>query len=102
MSNYRRGRALEYLCAKELRVAGWYAQRTAGSRSPFDVIAWNRSGIRLIQVKKLPEGRSVEAVLKAAVLAWRGREWPILDGVSVELWIRKLGLWIVKDLREGM
>jgi len=102
VSSYRRGRDLEYLCVRELRKAGWRGQRTAGSHSPFDVIAWNRQGIRLIQVKRLVEGRSVGGILTLALRVWEGRRWPALDGVRVEVWIRKRGSWIVKDLTEGM
>ena len=51
---YKRGRTKEYAVIRELKKDGFeIAQRTANSRSPFDVIAINTKErkIKLIQVK---------------------------------------------------
>lgn len=53
-SNYIKGRKKEYKIVKEFRDKGYdIVQRTAGSRSPFDVIAIRKEDnrITLIQVK---------------------------------------------------
>lgn len=51
--NYIKGRRKEYKYVKIMRDKGFIAQRTAGSHSPFDVIAINpeTKQIRLIQCK---------------------------------------------------
>jgi len=51
--NYIKGRRKEYKYVKIMRELGFIAQRTAGSHSPFDVIAINpdTKQIRLIQCK---------------------------------------------------
>ena len=52
--NYIKGRKKEYKICKELRMKGFdIVQRTAGSHSPIDVIAINKSlrVIKLIQAK---------------------------------------------------
>jgi Holliday junction resolvase len=43
MTNYRRGRNLEYEVAKLFKDAGWTVTRAAGSHSPFDLIAIKRT-----------------------------------------------------------
>lgn len=53
-SNYIKGRKKEYKVCKEFKDKGYeIVQRTAGSRSPFDVIAISKElgKITLIQVK---------------------------------------------------
>lgn len=52
--NYLKGRRKEYLIVKKYKELGYdIAQRTAGSHSPFDVIAINlkKKEIKLIQCK---------------------------------------------------
>ena len=52
--NYQKGRRKEYKICKELKDEGFeISQRTAGSHSPFDVIAVNKvtKVIKLIQAK---------------------------------------------------
>lgn len=57
--HYEKGRRKEYKVVNMMREKGYLAQRTAGSHSPFDVIAINPDiqDIRLIQVKpdSMPE-----------------------------------------------
>ena len=53
---YKRGRTKEYAVIRELKKEGFkIAQRTANSRSPFDVIAIDtkKKIIKLVQVKSL-------------------------------------------------
>jgi hypothetical protein len=49
--NYQKGRSKEYKSMKILRDAGYICFRSAGSHGPFDIIAFNKTGLRLIQVK---------------------------------------------------
>jgi Holliday junction resolvase len=49
--NYRRGRRFEYKLKKELEKYGFLVVRSAGSRSPFDLVALNQSYIFFIQLK---------------------------------------------------
>ena len=52
--NYQKGRRKEYAVCEKLRKQGYdIAQRTAGSHSPFDIIAINKALkiIKLVQVK---------------------------------------------------
>lgn len=50
--NYHRGYLIERRACKLLEQAGYVVARTAGSHSPFDVVAVNANGVRLIQVKR--------------------------------------------------
>jgi Holliday junction resolvase len=52
MTNYRRGYEIERKLVNELREHGWTAVRSAGSHSPFDVVAVAFHKIRLIQCKR--------------------------------------------------
>lgn len=53
LTNYQRGRNKEYRIVDYYRERGWIAFRSAGSHSPFDVIAIHKGlkQIRLIQSK---------------------------------------------------
>jgi Holliday junction resolvase len=51
MTNYTRGRALEYRVKAHLEAKGYYVFRTAGSHSLFDLLAFRSDVVRLIQVK---------------------------------------------------
>jgi len=49
--NYRKGYLREIKAVHELKRRGYLAFRTAGSKSPFDVVAISSSEILLLQVK---------------------------------------------------
>ena len=52
-SNYKRGRTREYAVVKSLMASGWsWAQRTAGSHSPVDVVAYKPGEVMFVQVKR--------------------------------------------------
>ena len=55
--NYVSGRRFEYLIKKELQDQGWIAIRSAGSHSPFDIIAIKEDKILLLQLKKYQGGK---------------------------------------------
>ncbi|MGB9858671.1 MAG: hypothetical protein ACPLQP_01905 [Moorellaceae bacterium] len=93
--NYRRGYLAERKAAKVLEQAGYVVARTAGSHSPYDVVAVGPNGVRLIQVKRLKKG-SFAAVLEAA--REEIRQVPKVQGVSREVWIWLDGKgWVVQE-----
>lgn len=53
MTNYSRGRKLEYAARDELIIRGYIIViRSAGSKGPFDLVALSPSDVVLIQVSK--------------------------------------------------
>lgn len=52
-TNYERGRKDEYIVVGQLKKLGMWAQRTPGSKGPFDVIAFDNAAgqVVIIQVK---------------------------------------------------
>jgi len=81
--NYRRGYLAELKAIETLAKAGCVAARTAGSHSPFDVIAVSRAGVRLIQVRRVKTGAH-----GAAEKATDGlRSLPVPPGISREVWV---------------
>lgn len=52
-SKYQKGRRTEYEAMTELEKEGYSCFRTAGSHSPFDVLAINKTEIRLLQAKSV-------------------------------------------------
>ena len=52
MTRYERGRSFEYRVIKELRDRGFYVLRSAGSKGAFDLVAFDKDRVFLIQVKK--------------------------------------------------
>ncbi len=55
--NYVSGRRFEYTIKKELQDQGWIAIRSAGSHSPFDIVAIKGNKILLLQLKKYQGGK---------------------------------------------
>lgn len=95
MATYRRGYLPERKAVKLLEEAGYVVARTAGSHSPFDVVAVNANGIRLIQVKRVKEG-GFAAILETA--REEIRQVPKVPGVSREVWIWLNGKgWVVQE-----
>lgn len=95
-TNYRRGYRAERRAADELRRAGYVVARTAGSRSPFDLVAVGSAGVRLIQVKRVKE-RS-----PAAALARAREEFlqvPTGPGHACEVWVWRDGDgWVAREV----
>lgn len=88
MANYQRGYRAELAAVTELKQEGYQALRAAGSKGPFDLIAWNAETVRFVQVKRVRNGNN--GLAKAA------RE---LEAVPVPPYARK-ELWVWRD-REG-
>lgn len=60
-NSYLRSRAREQALVREFRAMGWYACRSAGSKSPWDVWTVNPldGEVRLIQIKTKKGGRTL-------------------------------------------
>lgn len=58
VTNYTRGRNLEYKVKKELEAQGYLVIRSSGSHSPFDLIAMRMDEIRFIQLKSRQQGQT--------------------------------------------
>lgn len=59
--NYVNGRAKEYRIVNKLKEEGYIAQRTAGSHSPYDVIAIHPDKKIVLLVQSKPESMSKKA-----------------------------------------
>jgi len=85
-TNYRLGYRAERAAVKQLEEEGYTAARTAGSHSPFDVVAFRKSGARFIQVKSSRKF-SNSIIDNAMKPLWEiSREMP--EGCSAELWVK--------------
>lgn len=87
MANYRRGYRAELAAKKELEAQGFTVLRAAGSKGPFDLVAFNKDVVRFIQVKRVRNGsgglskslRELERVpvppcARKEVWLWRDKE----------------------------
>ncbi|MGB9866584.1 MAG: hypothetical protein ACPLPR_01555 [Bacillota bacterium] len=81
--NYRRGYLAELKAMEALRAEGYVVARTAGSHSPFDIVAVGPQGVRLIQVKRAKR-KALPSLLKAATEELRAV--PSAQGVRCEVW----------------
>ena len=53
MTHYEKGRATEYWARDKLRQSGYLVVRSAGSKTPIDLVAIGALEVRLIQVKRV-------------------------------------------------
>lgn len=94
-TNYERGRSQEYICIRDLKKLGMWGHRLAGSKGPFDVIAFDNEAdqVVIIQVKNhiLSDGeaRSVRRELHALKTP---------GCVRKELWMKGTRGWEVQVL----
>jgi len=105
MNNYGRGRVVEYKITEELRAAGYFAVRTAGSKGLFDIIGYKDNELRLIQAKRIKAKKAkkkkgwITPKLQEDenVKAFRSLKVPV--GVTKELWVfaDRIG-WISKEV----
>jgi Holliday junction resolvase len=80
MTNYQSGARLERLARAQLERQGFTVVRSAGSKGPVDLVAWNHVTMRFIQVKALGAAR------KADIEKLQDLDCPV--NASVELWER--------------
>lgn len=92
-TNYDAGRRMEYQACTDLISQHYEAQRTAGSHSPFDVIAWNHANLLLIQVKRTSQSSHIPHAVHEARLAWNTWSLPNIDRVRLEVWVRYDAKW---------
>jgi hypothetical protein len=85
MTNYAAGRRLEWAARNDLRKQGYTVIRSAGSKTPIDLIALNDREMIVIQVKK-DAGDVAAAVASLAALALPAQ-------VRREVWERERGGW---------
>ncbi|MFW6175010.1 MAG: hypothetical protein ACOC5K_04450 [Chloroflexota bacterium] len=92
-NRYRQGYRAELALMKRLRAGEEFHTviRSAGSRSPFDVVAIGREGILLCQVKAGKGGH------RAAKRELASMAFP--DCVRVEVWIYRQGKWDTTRVR---
>ena len=95
---YQRGARMEHQAVEDLRAQGFEAQRTAGSHSPFDVVAWKETGVRLIQVKRVRRYWDVVKAVRESREAWKAHKPPTVRDVTCEVWVRFEGRWNVFEL----
>lgn len=86
VTNYQRGRALEYKIKNQLEEEGYLVLRTAGSHGLFDLIALDRpfqgkGVVRFIQLKRKREGEEIH------------------DEVSYEAEVKE-EFWVIPDKRK--
>ena len=83
-TNYVRGRETEYKCRARLRDEGYGIIRASSSKGEFDIVAYNGTQIRFIQLKRemKPQG-SYPSIRKAI----REIDLPDHKIVSRELWV---------------
>lgn len=90
---YKLGVRMEYKACEELRKRGYEAQRTAGSHSPFDIVAWDENVVMLIQVKRVGGATGIPQALNEARDAWEDHRMPTIRDVIPEVWVRHEGRW---------
>ncbi|GAF94020.1 unnamed protein product, partial [marine sediment metagenome] len=80
--NYRSGRNFEYRVKKYLEEKGYYVMRSAGSKSPFDLVAVSDVHLLLIQCKygKAPSGET-----KKELITWKNKT----IGIPTLVWAKR-------------
>jgi len=92
MNFYRRGYRAELALVRQLKDSGAFhtVMRSAGSRSPFDIVAIGERGVLLCQVKTGERAFTAEAE--------RLRRYPVPPNVRKELHVYRHREWLVIDL----
>lgn len=91
-TNYERGRDSEYAARQRLLTDGYHTVvRSAGSRSPTDLIAIGAERVLFVQVKRMAVNHAYTLELEAL------KAWPVPEGCAKELWIHDVEAkrWIV-------
>lgn len=89
MSHYSIGRAYEYRARRALEADGWLVVRSAGSKGPWDLVAFKDGyPVRCIQIKRASSEASRDRLLQqfqpdtgvASHRAWRSELWVWYQG----------------------
>jgi len=93
MTSYEIGRRAEWEVAAQLERAGYDVVRSRGSKGPVDIIACNKTHIRLIQVKYNCEASPAEI---EALCYFKGPA----GHTEREIWTRARGVrgWTIRSL----
>ena len=85
-TRYQQGRDAEYRAIRELEAEGYQTSRFAGSHGTADVLAWDETVLRFIQLKTFQKraGSYAEDIAKLAAL-------PLPPDATAELWVRQVG-----------
>ncbi len=94
MSNYSKGRRLEYMARRTLEHHGYLVVRSAGSKGPVDLVATGPKHVLLIQVKADGQVRRADVEKLRAVPAPS-------RGVHKEIWEWRNGAWYITRLRKN-
>lgn len=86
-TRYQQGRDAEYRAANELADEDYCSGRFAGSHGDGDVVAWDRTMIRFIQVKTFRGQRVPSYAADIAELA----AMTLPPNATAELWVRRVG-----------
>lgn len=86
MANYRRGYRAELAAATELKRDGYAVIRAAGSKGPFDLVAFDAKTIRFVQVKRVRNGNGGLAKAAKQLAAV-----PVPPCARKELWVWRDG-----------
>lgn len=91
----------EQCCIDDLNTAGWWCLRSAGSRGPVDVFAFNAQEIRIIQVKSTRDPLASSALGMFATAIEQLRTMPKPPALSRWLYIKLLRHeWVYLNIDE--
>ena len=96
MNRYGAGRRLEWKVRKRLEGAGWFVIRSAGSKGPCDLVAFQRDRVLFVQCKR---GRFSKAAWSALVATADAYDAIPLCADPDGLW--SLGTWPQKWMFDG-
>ena len=98
VTNYQRGRSAEYKAVKELQAAGYIVTRSAGSHGLWDIMAVNKNGVRLIQIKSDADENDVRYDCNVAKEKMATLPRPL--NVTCEVWGRMHGKtgWLIQEV----
>lgn len=97
ITNYQRGRAAEWRCIEELQDEGFTCIRSAASKGPIDIAAWNDVEYRLIQIKSVARKQA----LKAEQEKLQKLEVPMNTTVELWIWLKRHGWYRKVMIRDG-
>lgn len=87
-TNYSRGREIEYKIIEQLKKEGFpFVVRTAGSHSPFDIIAIGNGMVLLIQSKRCKKKINVDNVYKEDLGVIKEIAEYLPSNTQIEFWL---------------
>jgi hypothetical protein len=105
MSNYRRGRDAEYAARNLLQEKGYSVVRSAGSKTPFDLIAWNSEDLFFLQIKRTatpPSAKGIGNRYKKEIEKGEQTQRPGRSRFQLWVMVPKYGWWRYEILPGGL